>query len=129
MSRITDAIAPARFEEVRDAIATILITEFTAQAALQSDPELIETLTDAKVYSEMFRPPNASELPVLQVFLFSADYDNQNPTVARGQYVFYIDVYLGSSEGDGEFGDQLASKKSHALMGIIRGILSHPPGS
>ena len=126
MSRITDAIAPARFEEVRDAIATILITEFTAQAALQTDPELIETLNEAKVYSEMFRPPNASELPALQVFLFSAEYDNQNPTAARGQYIFYIDTFLGSAEGDSDFGDQLASKKSHALIGIIRGILSHP---
>ena len=125
MPRIDQAIAPHKFEVVRDLLGTILADELTSQAALQTDPVIKKNLEELKVVSERFRPFNEQELPALDIYLFSAEFDNKDQSCARNTAIYHLDIYSEGTADDDDDGDKKSAIKAHSIAGIIRGILEH----
>jgi len=120
MAIITEQIAPRKFELIRDRIATILQSEITNQAAIQSDPKL-----NAVVFLERFVPFQEVEMPAINVGFANGDYQNLTQIKQEGTYNFNIDVYYSANTTVANRADQIASVDLQRLMGVCQNILSH----
>lgn len=118
-SVIDQAIPDQAFEILRDRIGLILAEELAVQYVLKSLPG-----TTPKVFVERFAQIDATECPVINVMLDRGDYDNQDPTTARGTFNFSVDVYTtAASKTGGVRGDAASVIGLHKLMGICRAII------
>lgn len=118
-SVIDQAIPDQAFEILRDRIGLILAEELAVQYVLKSLPG-----TTPKVFVERFAQIDATECPVINVMLDRGDYDNQDPTTARGTFNFSVDIYTtAASKTGGVRGDAASVIGLHKLMGICRAII------
>ncbi len=123
---IDEVIPEQGFELIRDAIASILITELASQAILQPDAHLIEILQNTTVWKERLGNIGAEETFIVLPILFSATYDNQSIQDAEGSNTFFLDCYGRGKQNDSTPEEQVAAIDLQRLIGIIRNIFEHP---
>ena len=109
------------YELVRDRIAEILATELPSQSTLHSDSNL-----NADVFIDRIVPIDSNEVPLVNIIMGSANWDNFTQTKQDGNYVYDIDIYVGSKGSSITTGDVLSMNKLQKLTGVIQGILMHP---
>lgn len=118
-SQINYSIPQQNFEIIRDQIALVLATELANQYNLDNTYPKV-----SKVYVERFTSVNSeTEVPLLNVNLLSATFEDQGALAQQSTLLFGIDVYTQSAFTDSEDGDVLASKNCRQLGGLIRYIL------
>lgn len=125
-SKINQAIAFQRFEQIRDRIVEILMVEIDQQKTLQTDPRVVGVLNNTTFYRERFRAMNESEMLAVAIFLFNADYDNKNQTSVRGTYTFFLDCFAREFHTQLEDGDEASALSGQSAIGFIRSILENP---
>lgn len=130
MALINHEIPPQNFEIIRDRIAEIAADEMANQAALYYDEDLI---IHGGVYVERVWPMTFTERVLINVLVKGGRYDNQDPEMADGNYVYVLDTYVarkskpGINESDPDLpGDQLARLQMEKIYGKLRYIFSHP---
>lgn len=126
------------FEQIRDQIASILATETAAQQALAiaatQDPEPYTF----RVFLERFRPWDVfagdDKTPVVNVWYDSSRYDESSSNLSTRQKAgpsrYHVDCYAYATaedvDGGGHSpGDELASKRVHHVVKLVRNILMH----
>lgn len=125
MSAVIDAlIGRQNFEVVLDRIGEILTVEFERQILLGN-----YDLDSVKIFRERTIPCMPSELAIVNVSVFSGDFQEDTQSQAQGMYRYIIEVLTNSESEDVTLnndgrGDRIAAKKMHRIMGIIRSILS-----
>ncbi len=126
MATIDAAIPEQGFELIRNAIASILLTELASQATLQADAHLVEILQNTTVWKERLGNIGAEETFIILPILFSGTYDNQTLQNADGTYSFFLDCYGRGKQNDSTPAEQVAAIDLQRLTGIIRNIFEHP---
>jgi len=123
MALITTVIPTQAYEAIRDRIASILAVELAEQVALRG------LTIDIPVFTERYAKVDAVETPCIIVSLARGDYQNQDPTVAQGDYVFNIDAYASAKntlDSSGQLiarGDTASVIFLEGLLGICRAII------
>lgn len=122
-AQIRSSIPPQAFEQIRDRIAEILLTEFAYQYQLNNAYPAIE-----KIWVERFIVFNSdTEVPTINVNLDRGEYSGQSQVKADGDYVFNIDIYTSApSDAENGPGDQYAMVTMNKIAGMVRAILSSP---
>ena len=122
-TKITGKIEKKNFELIRDRIGSILTAEIANQATIQVNPQTIELLQSVKVFGERFNPFDESELPAINVFTFSGQFDNKHQTNVDGLYRYFIDFIGGMAANQDGTGTPYSSFKMQRLIGIVHHIL------
>jgi len=118
---LINAIIPVQnYERIRDAIGSILYTEITNQETLTGSSYV------SSYYGERFAPPDEIEFPLINIQYAGGDYDNKDQTLVDGMYTYYITCYTSGNSNESQAGDEVASKRLHRVLGLIRAILMNP---
>lgn len=121
MSILIEAIPEQNFELVRDQIGAIIKTELAGQVVLQPTEEAIK---DVKVFIDRLVVSNKAELPLINIFLDTGNFNNQDVEAQDGVYIFNIDFYVSGKSGSNEArGDTRSLRDLQRLMGVIRAII------
>lgn len=122
MSKITEPIAPQRFELIAPKVYSILKDELANQFILTD-----EAVLDATVLLERSTPPNTEEYPLVSVRY------NGSSSVSKVQdgdqilnNVYAIDCYVAAKSTSVSTADSTASLGMARLIGVIREILLNP---
>ena len=77
-----------------------------------------------KVFIDRLVVPNKSELPLINIFLDTGNFDNQDVEAQDGVYIYNIIFYhSGKSGSDEARGDTRSMRDLQRLMGVVRGII------
>lgn len=116
---ITTLIGAQSYEQIRDRIAAVLLTELVNQTTLTA------TGLPAKVWVERFVSPDKAELPLVNVSLAKGDYESNTVLQSDGSYTFFIDCYTRAKTTSTKNGDTEAMFALQKLIGVCRAILRH----
>ena len=123
---ISQVIPEQMFEQIRDAIGSIMTSEFASQAGIQTDPEVVHILNNVVVFKERLAAIDSSDDFFVCPIMYAAGYDNQSQQVADGANTFFIDCYGRGKQNDGAPLEQVSAVRLQRLVGIIRYIFEHP---
>lgn len=125
-AKLTQAIAPQKFELIRDRVALILYREFIKQSTLQTLVDVQQLLIKTTFFTERFSPLNPGEMSAIVIFLLSGDYDNPHPQTQTGTYLFALDIFVKRQNESTKDGEKWAAADGQKLAGFIRAILQSP---
>ncbi len=120
MAVINYVIPEQSFEKIRSKIAVILADEIANQFTLTSDP-----LFNATVWLERFIPFDKTELPAINVYFNSTNFDDKTQNTNRGTNIYNIECIVSAKDTDSENGDKIALFNVQKLVGVIRFILEN----
>lgn len=114
MALISVQISESNYEQILDAICSLLALELAGQTSTE----------DVNVWKERSIPFDSTELPAVNVRLDGATYDNHDSRSRRGRNTFYIDVHANAKTTDDDSGDTLAAQVVHTIARVIMYVLS-----
>lgn len=121
MAILNSAILPQNYEIVRDQIGAIIKDEIANQEILQPSEEALKSV---RVFVDRLVIPNKSELPLINVFLDTGSFNNQDVEAQDGVYIFNIDFYVKSkSSSNDSRGDTKSLRNLQRLIGVVRSII------
>lgn len=126
VSQIPNEIEVPSYELIRDRIAEILLVEIANQKIVTSEPLTLEILNKTNIFQEKFRQLNQAEMYAIAISKASLDFDNAHQTSVRNTISFYLDFFGRDFSTNIEDGDKRVAVGLQRLIGIARGILSHP---